>query len=98
LKGRRVVHGVLGRCGRLEETCLLGERAVAADAVDGAAPRGGYEPGGGVSGGAFARPALGRRRERLLRGLLGEVEVAEEADQRSEDAAPFVAKRPLENG
>jgi hypothetical protein len=33
-----------------------------------------------IGRGAFARPALGGDRERLLRGFLGEVEIAEEAD------------------
>jgi hypothetical protein len=41
---------------------------------------------------AVARPPLRRDREGLLRGLLGEVEVAEEADQRSEDATPLLAE------
>jgi hypothetical protein len=41
----------------------------------------------------LAGPPLGRDRERLLRGLLGEVDVAEEADQRREDSAPL----PLED-
>jgi hypothetical protein len=44
-----------------------------------------------------ARPALGGDREGLLRGFLGEVEVAEEADERSEDAAPLLAERLLED-
>jgi hypothetical protein len=39
---------------------------------------------------AVGRPALRSDRERLLRGFLGEVEVAEEADQRGKDAAPLV--------
>ena len=43
-------------------------------------------------------PALGRDRERLLGGFLGEVEVAEEADQACEDAAPLVAEDLLEDG
>jgi hypothetical protein len=43
------------------------------------------------------RPALGGDREGLLRGFLGEVEVAEEADQRSEDAAPLVAEDAVED-
>ena len=43
------------------------------------------------------RPPLGGGRESLLRGFLGELEVAEEADQRSEDAAPVVAERLLED-
>jgi hypothetical protein len=45
----------------------------------------------------LARPALGCDRERLLRGFLGEVEVAEEADQAREDASPLVAEDLLEN-
>jgi hypothetical protein len=36
--------------------------------------------------------------EGILRGFLGEFEVAEETDQRSEDASPFVAEGPLEDG
>ena len=51
----------------------------------------------GLSGTPVARPALRRDRECLLRGFLGEVEVAEEADQRSEDPAPLVAEGPLED-
>jgi hypothetical protein len=43
-------------------------------------------------------PAFGRERERLLGGLLGEVEVAEEADQRGQDAAPLVLEDLLEDG
>ena len=39
-----------------------------------------------------------RDRERLLGGLLGEVEVAEEADQGSEDTAPLIAEDLLEGG
>jgi hypothetical protein len=42
-------------------------------------------------------PALGGDRKRLLCGFLGEVEVAEEADQGGEDAAPLVAERLLED-
>jgi hypothetical protein len=34
-----------------------------------------------VLGNPFAGPALGRDRERVLGGLLGEIDVAEEADQ-----------------
>ena len=56
------------------------------------------QPGAGVAGDAVARPALGGDRKRLLRGFLGEVEVAEEADQRSEDTAPLVPEDLLEDG
>ena len=59
--------------------------------------RGRHQPGARVGGSAVARPALGGDRERLLRGFLGEVEVAEEADQRGEDAAPLLAEGLLED-
>jgi hypothetical protein len=51
----------------------------------------------GVRRDPVARPALGGDREGLLRGFLGEVEVAEEADERSEDAAPLLAEGLLED-
>ena len=44
------------------------------------------------------RPALGGDGERLLRGLLGEVEVAEEADQGGEYPAPVLAEGVVEAG
>jgi hypothetical protein len=43
------------------------------------------------------RPPLGRNREGVLGGFLGEVEVAEEADQAGKDAAPLVPKDLLED-
>jgi hypothetical protein len=57
------------------------ERAIAPDAVDGAVTRRRLQPGPWAVRDAVARPALRGDRERLLCGLLGEVEVAEEADQ-----------------
>jgi hypothetical protein len=50
-----------------------------------------------VGGDSVARPALRGDREGLLRGFLGEVEVAEEADERREDAAPLRAEGLLED-
>jgi hypothetical protein len=50
-----------------------------------------------VGGRPVAGPALGGDRERLLRGFLGELEVAEEADERRQDAAPLVAEGLLED-
>src|SRR5438105_1007377 len=86
------VHGLR----HVEQAGLRGERAIAADAVDRAVACGGHEPGPRVGGRPFARPALRGDREGLLGGLLGEVEVAEEANQRREHAAPFVAEDLLE--
>ena len=50
------------------------------------------------SPGAIAWPALGRDGERLLGGLLGEIEVAEEADQGGQHPAPLVAEDLLDQG
>jgi hypothetical protein len=77
---------------------LLRVRALAPEAVDCAIAGGGDEPGARALRRAVSRPALGRDRERLLSGLLGEVEVAEEADQGGEDASPLVAEDLLEDG
>jgi hypothetical protein len=44
----------------------------------------------------LTRPPLGRDDERLLGGLLGEVDVAEEAGQRREDPAPLPPKDLLD--
>ena len=54
------------------------------------------QPGPRVGGNPVARPALRGDREGLLGGLLGEVEVAEEADQGGQDAPPLVAEDLLE--
>ena len=91
---RRRAHRVLLH---REQARLRRERAIAADPVDGAVPRGRDQPGDGIGGLAVARPALGGDRERVLGGFLGEVEVAEEADQRGEDAPPVIAEDLVED-
>jgi hypothetical protein len=91
------LHGVLSRYGHLQQVGLCGKRAIAADAVDRTIARGHQQPRARIRRRTIALPALGRGRERLLRGFLGEVEVAEEADQGRQNAAPFVAKDPLED-
>jgi hypothetical protein len=53
----------------------------APQAVDRAVARGAHDPAPGVGRDPVARPALHRRGERLLNGLLGKVEVAEDPDQ-----------------
>jgi len=88
----RVVDGL----GYLEQARLGQQRAVAADAVDRTPASRRHEPAGGVRRCALRRPAFGGDRKRLLRGLLGEVEVAEEADERIEDAPPQLAEGLLE--
>jgi hypothetical protein len=51
-----------------------------------------HQPCARVAGDAVAQPPVGGDGKRLLRGFLGEVEVAEEADQDRQDAAPFLAE------
>ncbi len=91
-----LVHLVLHGAGGVEQARLLDERAVAAQAVDRAVAGGDRQPGTRIGRHAVAGPPLRGDRERLLSGLLGEVEVAEEADQAREDAAPLVAEDLLE--
>jgi len=88
-----VLHGLR----HLEQARLRGQGAIATDAIDGPVARRGHQPEAGVGRHAVARPALGGDREGLLRGFLGEVEVAEEADERSEDASPLLAEGLLED-
>jgi len=45
------------------------------------------QPRARIAGHALGRPALHRRREGFLQRLLGEIEIAEQADQRREDPA-----------
>jgi hypothetical protein len=94
---RRVVHAVLHGLRDLEQPGLLRERAVATDAVDRPVARGRDEPRARVVGLAVPRPPLGGRRERVLDGFLGELEVAEKADQGREDSSPFVAEDLVED-
>jgi uncharacterized membrane protein len=54
------------------------------------------QPRAGVTRQPVAGPALRGGRKRLLRRFLGEVEVAEEADQRREDATPLLAEGLLD--
>jgi hypothetical protein len=73
----------LDRCEPLERRPLR----LAAQPVDRAVASGGDDPGTGIRRDAVAGPALRGDRERLLDGVLGEVEVAERADQ-DRDRAP----------
>jgi hypothetical protein len=97
VRDRRVIHDVLRGLDHVELAHLLGERLIAPEPVERTVAGGGDQPGARILGRPVAGPALDRDRERLLRGFLGEVEVAEEADQGSDDAAPFVAEDVLED-
>jgi hypothetical protein len=92
VRKRRGVHRHLSLIARGEQAHLGREGPVAADAVGGPVPGRGHQPGARVAGQPVARPPVGGHRERVLGGFLGEVEVAEEADQSGQDAAPFLAE------
>jgi hypothetical protein len=91
-----LLHLVFHGLGHVKQLCLLGERPLTAKAVDRAVAGGDRQPGARVGRRAVPGPALGRDRERLLRGFLGEIEIAEEADQAGEDTAPLVPEDLLE--
>jgi hypothetical protein len=81
--GERRVHWVVRDSGHqpLQLAQLVLVAALASEAVDGAVARRAHDPGAGVVRRPVPRPALERGHEGLLNHLLGEVEVAEDADQ-----------------
>ncbi len=66
--------------------------------VDGTVARHRRQPGAGAARDAVARPALQRRREGILRALLGQVPVAGQSDQGRHDLAPFGLERLRDGG
>ena len=96
VRDRRLFDVILHCFRHVEQAGLRRERALATDPVDRAVARSGDQPGPRVGGHPLARPTLGGDRERILGGFLGEVEVAEEADQAGEDASPFVPENLVE--
>jgi hypothetical protein len=60
------------------------------EAVDRRVARRADDPGGGIVRQTVSRPALDRGREGLLDGVFGEIEVAEDPDQRG-DRPPRLA-------
>ena len=96
VRERRGLHRRLSSIVRDEQAELGCEGPVAADAIRRPVPGRPHQPGPRVIGDAVAWPSVGGHRERLLRGFLGEVKVAEETDQGGQDAAPFLAENLLE--
>jgi hypothetical protein len=80
----------------LEQVRLRSERAVAADAVERTVARRHDQPRTRVVRRAVARPALGGDHERLLRSLLGKVEITEEADQGGDYPPPLLPEDLLD--
>jgi hypothetical protein len=75
-----------------EKLGLARKRALAPYAVDRAVAGGGDDPRARVVGRSIARPAFERGCERVLNCVLGELEVAENADQDRDCASPFLAE------
>jgi hypothetical protein len=79
-----------------EQLALLGEAALAAQPVDRAVAGRGQDPRGGAGGHAGRRPALRRHRECVLHRLLGEVEIAEEADEGGDRPSRLAPEQAVE--
>jgi hypothetical protein len=65
------------------------ETRTPAYAIDGLEATGGYQPRARIRRDAVARPLLERRPESIVQRLLGEIEVAQQPDQRGEDSSRF---------
>jgi hypothetical protein len=76
----------------VQKAQLAREVLLTTNPVDGSVSSGRDKPRLRISRLAIARPRFRGSGERLLRGLLGEVEVAEEADEGGENTPPEVAE------
>ena len=82
---------------RLELAHLVLEPAGPPDPVDGLVPGRGRDPRAGVARQPALRPDLERDQERVLDGLLGEVEVAEDADERRDRPSRLLAEQAVDS-
>src|SRR5262245_27056594 len=85
-KRSRIFSRNLGSCAGLVER---GETLLAPQTVDRLEPSSRDEPGPRVRGHALSWPLLERGPERIVQGFFRHVEVAEQPDERGEDAARF---------
>ena len=90
LVGEVVVHGLGVVAG--EELGLPLQRPLAPNPVDRSVPGRRDEPAGRVRRHALARPALERPLDGVPERVLGEVDVAEDADQGGEDTSVLLAE------
>jgi hypothetical protein len=81
----------------LEQLALLGQPAPAANPVDGAVARRRRDPRTGVVRKAARRPRLERDDEGLLDGLLGQVEVAGDTDERRDRPPRLLAEQAVDD-
>jgi hypothetical protein len=76
---------------------VVAAHALMAEPIDGPVARNGHDPRHRVTRDARARPTLQRRRERVLDRLLGEVPVADRADQRRDRPPKMFAEQAVDN-
>jgi hypothetical protein len=98
----RLTHRILRclerRCPRqIEQAGFGGQHPVPTDPINGSIACRRHQPVPGVGGDSVSRPAFRGDREGFLRGFLGEVEIAEEADQGSENAPPLLPEDLLQD-
>ena len=74
------------------------QRPLTPDAIDGAITCSGHQPGAGMFRRTFPRPSLGGDGKGLLGGLLGEIDVAEEANQVGKNTSPLFTEDPVDDG
>jgi hypothetical protein len=71
---------------------LVPEASLTPQLVDGLPPGGRQQPGAGLLGDTFPGPVLDGFKQRLLHQLFGQVEVAQDPDQRRGQPAGFLAE------
>jgi hypothetical protein len=86
--------GLWSKHGHLDDQFL--SASLASEAVDRSIAGGGRDPAAGVGRQAVARPRAQRDRERLLDCVLGEVDVAEGADQSGDRSTGLLAEDPAD--
>ena len=87
---------LLERLQRRQLVDFFGEAGATPQAIDRLVPSRLNEPSAGIVRQLSRRPLLESGGERFLNHLLGEVEIAEEADQSGEDASRFRAIEPAD--
>jgi hypothetical protein len=90
--------GVRRRCLQLDRDSFQGsvEPRTPANPIDRLEATGRHQPPIGIGGHALTRPSLDGGGERLVHRLLGEIEIAEKADERGKDAAGVVSIEALD--
>ena len=80
----------------LERLALVEEAGIAAQTIDRLVAAGADQPGARIGRQSVLRPLRERGGEGVLHGLLGQLEIAEQADQRGQYAATLVAEQQLD--